>query len=98
MTVKVIVEKPVISLMEPSDLIKRAVSESASRVRTTVPQRTGLIVLDSIVATQILASSYRFHPALGLNLFHIYPLWSYFVWSQQWEQANNYTLFASVLW
>jgi hypothetical protein len=37
-----------------------------------------VIVLGSIVATQILANSYRFHPALGFNLFHIYPPWSFF--------------------
>src|SRR5271165_321769 len=42
-----------------------------------------VIVLGSIVATQILANSYRFHPALGFNLFHIYPPWSYFLWSHQ---------------
>ena len=53
-----------------------------------------VIVLGSIVATQVLANSYRFHPALGFNLFHIYPPWSYFVWAHQWEQANNHTLFA----
>ncbi len=52
-----------------------------------------VIALGSIVATQVLASSYRFHPALGFNLFHIYPPWSYFVWAHQWEQANNHTLF-----
>jgi hypothetical protein len=30
-----------------------------------------VIVLGSIVATEVLANSYRFHPALGFNLFHI---------------------------
>src|SRR3984893_11106504 len=54
-----------------------------------------VIVLGSIVATQVLANSYRFHPALGFNLFHIYPPWSYFVWAHQWEQANNHTPFRS---
>ena len=53
-----------------------------------------VIVLGSIVATQILANSYRFHPALGFNLFHVYPPWSYFLWSHQWEQPNNHSLFA----
>src|SRR5208282_3327637 len=53
-----------------------------------------VIVLGSIVATQILANSYRFHPALGFNLFHVYPPWSYFLWSLQWEQPNNHSLFA----
>ena len=32
-----------------------------------------MIVLGSIVATQVLANSYRFHPALGFNVFHVYP-------------------------
>jgi hypothetical protein len=40
-----------------------------------------MIVLGSIVATQVLANSYRFHPALGFNVFHVYPPWSYFLWS-----------------
>ena len=53
-----------------------------------------VIVLGSIVATQILANSYRFHPALGFNLFHVYPPWSYFLWSHQWEQPSNHSLFA----
>jgi type IV secretion system protein VirD4 len=53
-----------------------------------------VIVLGSIVATQVLANSYRFHPALGLNLFHVYPPWSYFLWSHQWEQPSNHSLFA----
>jgi type IV secretion system protein VirD4 len=51
-------------------------------------------LLGAIVATQVLASSYRFHPALRFNLFHVYPPWSYFVWSHQWEQPSNYTPFA----
>src|SRR5271165_1055464 len=51
-------------------------------------------VLGSIVATQILANSYRFHSALGFNLFHVYPPWSYFLWSHQWEQPSNHSLFA----
>src|SRR4029077_20293455 len=53
-----------------------------------------VIVLGSIVATQVLANSYRFHPALGFNVFHVYPPWSYFLWSHQWEQPNNHSLFA----
>ena len=56
-----------------------------------------VILLGSIVATQVLANSYGFHPALGFNLFHIYPPWSYFVWAHQWEKANNHTLFAQAL-
>ena len=35
-----------------------------------------VIVLGSIVETQVLANSYGFHPALGFNLFHVYPLGS----------------------
>jgi type IV secretion system protein VirD4 len=53
-----------------------------------------VIVLGSIVATQVLANSYGFHPALGFNLFHVYPPWSYFVWAHQWDQASNHALFA----
>src|SRR5260370_12627247 len=53
-----------------------------------------VIVLGSIVATQVLANSYRFHPALGFNVFHVYPPWSYFLWSHQWQQPNNHSLFA----
>jgi type IV secretion system protein VirD4 len=53
-----------------------------------------VIVLGSIVATQVLANTYRFHPALGFNVFHIYPPWSYFLWSHQWEQPNNHAFFA----
>jgi hypothetical protein len=53
-----------------------------------------VIVLGSIVATQILANSYRFHPALGFKVFHVYPPWSYFLWSHQWEQPSNHLLFA----
>jgi type IV secretion system protein VirD4 len=52
------------------------------------------IVLGAAVATQVLANSYRYHPSLGLNLFRVYPPWSYFVWSHQWERANNHTIFA----
>jgi hypothetical protein len=53
-----------------------------------------VIVLGSIVATQVLANSYGFHPALGFNLFHVYPPWSYFVWAHQWDHPNNHVLFA----
>jgi type IV secretion system protein VirD4 len=53
-----------------------------------------VIVFGSIVATQVLANSYRFHPALGFNVFHFYPPWSYFLWSHQWEQPSNHSLFA----
>ena len=53
-----------------------------------------VIMLGSIVATQILANSYQFHPALGFNVFHVYPPWSYFLWSHQWEQPSNHSLFA----
>ena len=51
-------------------------------------------MLGAIVATQVLANSYRYHPALGFNLFHIYPPWSYFMWSHLWEQTSNHALFA----
>jgi type IV secretion system protein VirD4 len=54
----------------------------------------GAITLGSIVATQVLAHSYGFHPLLGFNMFHVYPPWSYFVWSHQWEQPINHALFA----
>jgi type IV secretion system protein VirD4 len=53
-----------------------------------------MILLGSIVATQMLATSYRFHPALGWNLFHVYPPWGYFLWAHQWEQPSNHNLFA----
>lgn len=50
-------------------------------------------VLGSIVAAQMLANSYSFQPALGFDLFHVYPPWSYFVWANQWKQPGNHTLF-----
>jgi type IV secretion system protein VirD4 len=53
-----------------------------------------VLLLGSIVATQFLANSYRYHPSLGSNLFHIYPPWSYFVWAHQWDQPGNHALFA----
>jgi type IV secretion system protein VirD4 len=53
-----------------------------------------MIALGSIVATQVLANSYGFHPALGFNFFHVYPPWSYFVWAHQWDHTNNHALFA----
>jgi type IV secretion system protein VirD4 len=53
-----------------------------------------VILLGSIVATQVLANSYRFQPALGFNLFHVYPPWGYFLWAHQWEQPVNHAIFA----
>jgi type IV secretion system protein VirD4 len=51
-------------------------------------------IIGSWVATQMLANSYHFDPALGFNLFHVYPPWGYFVWSREWEYASNHQLFA----
>ncbi|MBV8224951.1 MAG: type IV secretory system conjugative DNA transfer family protein [Verrucomicrobia bacterium] len=53
-----------------------------------------VITLGSVVATQWLANSYGFHRVLGLNLFHIYPPWDYFIWAHQWEGPGNHALFA----
>jgi hypothetical protein len=53
-----------------------------------------MLLLGSIVATQILATTYQYNPFLGFNLFHVYPPWSYFLWSHQWEQPSNHALFA----
>ena len=50
-------------------------------------------LLGSIVATEVLANSYRFQPALGFNLFYVYAPWSYFVWAHQWEDQSNHALF-----
>jgi type IV secretion system protein VirD4 len=47
------------------------------------------ILLGAIVATQVLANSFHYHPSLGLNLFHVYPPWNYFVWSHLWERTNH---------
>jgi type IV secretion system protein VirD4 len=53
----------------------------------------GAIALGCAVATQWLANSYGFQPALGFSLFHLYPPWSYFVWAYQWKDAGNHLLF-----
>jgi type IV secretion system protein VirD4 len=45
------------------------------------------------VATEMLANSFRFQPALGWNLFHVYTPWSFFVW-RQFEDSSNHQLFA----
>ena len=39
------------------------------------------------VATQMVANSFRFSPALGFNLGHVYPPWSFWLW-RQWEAGN----------
>src|SRR5258708_3616685 len=51
-------------------------------------------VIGSGVATQKLANSYHYHPFLGFYLFPVYPPWSYFVWSHEWEYESNHQLFA----
>jgi type IV secretion system protein VirD4 len=50
-------------------------------------------VIGSWVATEMLANSYGFQPALGFNLFHVYAPWEFFLW-RQWEDASNQRLFA----
>jgi type IV secretion system protein VirD4 len=50
-----------------------------------------MIVLGSIAATQMVANRYQFQPALGGNLFHVYPPWSYFLWAKQWEETDSAT-------
>src|SRR6516165_5064448 len=46
------------------------------------------ILLGAVAATQTLAQLLNYHPSLGPNLFHLYPPWSYFVWSYLWRQTN----------
>ena len=46
------------------------------------------VLLGSTAATQTLAHLLNYHPSLGLNLCHVYPPWSYFVWSYFWRQTN----------
>ena len=46
------------------------------------------ILLGAIAATQTLAHYLNYHPSLGGNLFHLYPPWSYFVWSYFWRHTN----------
>jgi type IV secretion system protein VirD4 len=46
------------------------------------------ILLGAIGATQFLAARLDYHPSLGANLLHIYPPWSYFVWSHLWGHTN----------
>lgn len=53
----------------------------------------GAVFVGSIVATQVLANSYQFHPSLGFNLFHVYPPWGYFLWAHQWRNSGNQALF-----
>jgi type IV secretion system protein VirD4 len=49
--------------------------------------------IGSWVATELLAHSFQFQPALGFNVFHVYPPWSFFFW-RQWESPSNHALFA----
>ena len=46
------------------------------------------VVLGATIATQVLANTLRYHPSLGANLYHFYPPWSYFVWSNLWSHTN----------
>jgi type IV secretion system protein VirD4 len=46
------------------------------------------ILLGAIAATQTLAHRLNYHPSLGGNFFHLYPPWSYFVWSYFWRHTN----------
>jgi type IV secretion system protein VirD4 len=50
-------------------------------------------VIGSWAATEVLANSYHFHPALGFNLFHVYAPWQFFIW-RQFEDPSNSRLFA----
>jgi type IV secretion system protein VirD4 len=45
-------------------------------------------VFGAALATQMVANSFRFAPALGFNLGHIYPPWSFWIWARQWEAGN----------
>jgi type IV secretion system protein VirD4 len=46
------------------------------------------ILLGASAATQTLAHLLNYHSSLGPNLFHLYPPWSYFVWSFLWRHTN----------
>jgi len=46
------------------------------------------ILLGASAATQTLAARLDYHPSLGANLFHLYPPWSYFIWSSLWRHTN----------
>ena len=46
------------------------------------------ILLGVVAATQTLAHILNYHPSLGANLLHLYPPWSYFVWSYLWRHTN----------
>jgi type IV secretion system protein VirD4 len=47
-----------------------------------------MAVFGAVVATQIVANSFRFSPSLGFNIGHVYPPWSFWVWARQWETGN----------
>ena len=47
------------------------------------------ILLGASAATQTIAAQFNYHPSLGANFFHLYPPWSYFIWSYLWRQTNQ---------
>ena len=47
------------------------------------------IPLGASAATQTIAAQFNYHPSLGANFFHLYPPWSYFIWSYLWRQSNQ---------
>jgi type IV secretion system protein VirD4 len=48
---------------------------------------SAVAVFGAGVATQMVANSFHFSPALGFNLGHVYPPWSFWLW-WQWEAGN----------
>jgi type IV secretion system protein VirD4 len=50
-------------------------------------------VLGATVATQMVAGSLGFSSALGFNVGHVYPPWSFWIWAHQW-QAGSPRIFA----
>ena len=49
-------------------------------------------------ATQYFASVFHYQPALGLNIYHVYPPWAIFIWYQKWgDPFYWYFSFASRL-
>ena len=47
------------------------------------------ILLGASAATQTIATQFNYHPSLGANFFHLYPPWSYFIWSYLWRPTNQ---------
>jgi type IV secretion system protein VirD4 len=52
-----------------------------------------VFVFGAGVATQMVAHSLGLSPALGFNVGHVYPPWSFWIWAGQW-QAGNPRIFA----